>query len=326
MTAIAISRPGGPEVLLREERPLPTPTEFEVLIKVEAAGINRPDLMQRSGMYPQPHGASDLPGLEVAGEIAVLGRSVRSFKPGDKVMSLVSGGGYAEYCVAPESHLIRKPENFSMIEAAAVPETIMTVWHNVFERGNLRAGETLLVHGGSSGIGTMAIQLGKAFGATVLTTVGSEEKAEACRNLGADLAINYRNQDFVREVASFTSGRGANVILDMVGGDYIERNYSAAAVDGRIVQIAFMRAPRTEVNFLLLMAKRLVHTGSFLRPRSVDDKALMVRAIIDQVLPLLRSGEIKPVIDSTFPFTRAADAHRRMETGDHVGKLVLTFG
>lgn len=325
MTAIAISHPGAPDVLVAQQRPLPVPAATDVLIKVEAAGINRPDLMQRSGMYPPPPGASDLPGLEVAGEIVGLGAAVVGFGRGDKVMSLVSGGGYAEYCVAPESHLMRIPAGFSMVEAAAVPETLMTVWDNVFERGALRAGETLLVHGGASGIGTMAIQLGKAFGAKVLTTVGSEDKAKACRELGADLAINYKEQDFVREVLAFTSGNGANVILDMIGGDYVERNYQAAAMEGRIVQIAFMRGPHAQLNLLPIMAKRLTHTGSFLRPRSTREKALMVAAIADKVLPIFASGTVRPVIDSTFPFTAAADAHRRLEAGAHIGKLVLTF-
>ncbi|UTD27234.1 NAD(P)H-quinone oxidoreductase [Bradyrhizobium sp. WD16] len=324
MTAVGISKPGGPEVLIPETRPLPQPGPHDILIKVAAAGVNRPDVAQRSGVYPPPPGASDLPGLEVAGEVVSLGSEVIRHKLGDKVMSLVAGGGYAQYCLAPDSHAMPVPEAFSMAEAGATPETLMTVWHNVFERGGLKAGETLLVHGGSSGIGTMAIQLGKAFGARVVVTVGSAEKAEACLKLGADRAVNYKTEDFVAVTREFTSKAGVDVILDMVGGDYIERNYDAAAVGGRIVQIAFLGSPKATVNFTKLMIKRLVHTGSTLRPRSVADKAAMVEAITTKVLPLLRDGRVKPLMDSSFPLERAADAHRRMETSQHVGKIVLT--
>lgn len=324
MTAVGISKPGGPEVLIPETRPLPQPGPHDILIKVAAAGVNRPDVAQRSGVYPPPPGASDLPGLEVAGEVVSLGSKVIRHKLGDKVMSLVAGGGYAQYCLAPDSHAMPVPEAFSMAEAGATPETLMTVWHNVFERGGLKAGETLLVHGGSSGIGTMAIQLGKAFGARVVVTVGSAEKAEACLKLGADRAVNYKTEDFVAVTREFTSKAGVDVILDMVGGDYIERNYDAAAVGGRIVQIAFLGSPKATVNFTKLMVKRLVHTGSTLRPRSVADKAAMVEAITTRVLPLLRDGRVKPLMDSSFPLERAADAHRRMETSQHVGKIVLT--
>lgn len=324
MTAVGISKPGGPEVLIPETRPLPQPGPHDILIKVAAAGVNRPDVAQRSGVYPPPPGASDLPGLEVAGEVVSLGSEVIHHKLGDKVMSLVAGGGYAQYCLAPDSHAMPVPEAFSMAEAGATPETLMTVWHNVFERGGLKAGETLLVHGGSSGIGTMAIQLGKAFGAKVVVTVGSAEKAEACLKLGADRAVNYKTEDFVAVTREFTSKAGVDVILDMVGGDYIERNYDAAAVGGRIVQIAFLGSPKATVNFTKLMVKRLVHTGSTLRPRSVADKAAMVEAITTRVLPLLRDGRVKPLMDSSFPLERAADAHRRMETSQHVGKIVLT--
>ncbi|MCB1392815.1 MULTISPECIES: NAD(P)H-quinone oxidoreductase [unclassified Nitrobacter] len=324
MTAIGISKPGGPEVLVPEIRPVPLPGPNEILIKVAVAGVNRPDILQRSGHYPPPPGASDLPGLEVAGEIAALGEGADKYQIGDKVMSLVSGGGYAQYCVAHESIAMPVPLGFSMIEAGATPETLMTVWHNVFERGALKSGETLLIHGGSSGIGTMAIQLARAFGARTIVTVGSREKADACLRLGADHAINYRLQDFVAEVTAVTAGAGADLILDMVGGDYIEKNYDAAAIEGRIVQIAFLGGAKTTVNFARLMVKRLHHTGSTLRPRSVADKAAMVGAIEARVLPLMREGRIKPLIDSSFPLDKAAEAHRRMETSAHVGKIVLT--
>ena len=323
MTVVAISKPGGPEVLLPETRSVPTPGPGEILVKVHAAGVNRPDVAQRSGAYPPPPGASDLPGLEISGEVAALGAGATRHRLGDKVMSLVAGGGYAQYCIAQDAQAMPVPAAFSMLEAGATPETLMTVWHNVFERGALQPGETLLVHGGSSGIGTMAIQLAKAFGSKVIVTVGSQDKADACLKLGADRAVNYRNEDFVAAVKAETSGAGANVILDMVGGDYIERNYETAAIDGRIVQIAFLGAPKATVNFTKLMIKRLVHTGSTLRPRSNADKAAMVAAIEAKVMPLLREGRIKPVMDSTFPLEKAADAHRRMETSGHIGKIVL---
>jgi NADPH2:quinone reductase len=323
MTVIGISKPGGPEVLLPETRPVPAPGQGEILIKVAAAGVNRPDVAQRSGTYPPPPGASDLPGLEVAGEVVAVGPGASKHKVGDKVMSLVAGGGYAQYCIAQDAQAMAVPPSLSMIEAGAIPETLMTVWHNVFERGALKAGETLLVHGGSSGIGTMAIQLAKAFGTKVIVTVGSKEKADACLKLGADHTINYKTEDFVTEVKTATNGAGADVILDMVGGDYIERNYDAAAIEGRVVQIAFLGGPKANVNFARLMVKRLHHTGSTLRPRSNTDKAAMVTAIEAKVMPLLREGRIKPLIDSTFPLEKAADAHRRIETSEHIGKIVL---
>ena len=323
MTVIGISKPGGPEVLVPETRAVPRPGPDEILIKVLAAGVNRPDVSQRQGHYPPPPGASDLPGLEVAGEIVAVGSNAKKHKPGDKVMSLVAGGGYAQYCIAQDAQAMAVPPSLSIAEAGAIPETLMTVWHNVFERGALKAGETLLIHGGSSGIGTMAIQLAKAFGAKVIVTVGSKEKADACLKLGADRAINYKTEDFVAEVKAATSGAGANVILDMVGGDYLERNYAAAAVDGRVVQIAFLGGPKATVNFTGLMVKRLTHTGSTLRPRSNADKAAMVAAIEAKVMPLLREGRIKPLMDSSFPLEKAADAHRRMETSEHIGKIVL---
>src|SRR3954453_9843597 len=324
MTVVAISKPGGPEVLVPETRPVPSPKPGEILVKVRAAGVNRPDVAQRSGAYPPPPGASDLPGLEIAGEVVATGSGVSRHKIGDKVMSLVAGGGYAQYCIAQDGQAMTVPPSLTIAEAGALPETLMTVWHNVFERGALKPGETLLIHGGSSGIGTMAIQLAKSCGSKVIVTVGSKEKAEACLKLGADRAINYKAEDFVAEVRTATSGAGVEVILDMVGGEYIERNYDAAAIDGRIVQIAFLGGPKANVNFAKMMVKRLHHTGSTLRPRSNADKAAMVRAIEAKVMPLLREGRVKPLMDSTFPLERAADAHRRMETSAHIGKIVLT--
>jgi len=323
MTVIGISKPGGPEVLLPETRAVPKPGAGEILIKVAAAGVNRPDVAQRAGFYPPPPGASDLPGLEVAGVVVATGSGTGKHKIGDKVMSLVAGGGYAQYCIAQDAQAIAVPAALSMNEAGAVPETLMTVWHNVFERGGLRPGETLLVHGGSSGIGTMAIQLAKALGSKVIVTVGSQAKADACLKLGAISAINYKTQDFVAEVKAATEGKGVDVILDMVGGEYIDRNYEAAAIDGRIVQIATLGGAKANVNIVKLQVKRLHHTGSTLRPRSNADKAAMVAAIEAKVMPLFRDGRIKPVMDSTFPLERAADAHRRIETSEHIGKIVL---
>jgi NADPH2:quinone reductase len=323
MTVVGISKPGGPEVLLPETRAVPSPGPGEILVKVAAAGVNRPDVAQRSGSYPPPPGASDLPGLEVAGEVVAVGPGAARHKLGDKVMSLVAGGGYAQYAIAQDAQAMTVPQALSMLEAGALPETLMTVWHNVFERGGLKPGETLLIHGGSSGIGTMAIQLAKAFGSKVIVTVGSKDKADACLKLGAFSAINYKTEDFVAEVKAATNGAGANVILDMVGGDYVDRNYDAAAIDGRIVQIAVLGGPKATVGLHKLMVKRLTHTGSTLRPRSNADKAAMVAAIEAKVMPLLREGRIKPLMDSTFPLEKAADAHRRMETSEHIGKIVL---
>jgi putative PIG3 family NAD(P)H quinone oxidoreductase len=304
---------------------VPSPGPSEILIKVMAAGVNRPDVAQRSGIYPPPPGASDLPGLEVAGEVVALGEGAHKHKLGDKVMSLVAGGGYAQYCIAQDAQAMTVPAALSMLEAGATPETLMTVWHNVFERGRLQPGETILIHGGSSGIGTMAIQLAKAFGSKVIVTVGSKDKADACLKLGADHAINYKTDDFVAAAKSMTEGKGPNVILDMVGGDYVERNYDAAAADGRIVQIATLGGAKITTNIAKLMVKRLHHTGSTLRPRSNADKAAMVAAIEARVMPLLREGRIKPLMDSTFPLEKAADAHRRMETSEHIGKIVLAL-
>jgi NADPH2:quinone reductase len=302
---------------------VPQPGEGEILVKVAAAGVNRPDVAQRKGLYPAPPGVTDIPGLEIAGVVAVCGPAAQRWKPGDQVTALVSGGGYAEYCVAHETHALPIPSGLTATEAAAIPETFFTVWHNVFERGGLKAGETLLVHGGSSGIGTAAIQLAKAFGARVVATAGSAEKCDACRRLGTDVAINYKTEDFVSLTKSTTGGAGAGVILDMVGGDYIERNYEAAAVEGRIVQIAFQGSPRANVDFRRIMLKRLHHTGSTLRSRSVPDKAAIAHAVERNVWPLIAAGKVRPVIDSIFPFREAAKAHARMESSVHIGKIVL---
>jgi putative PIG3 family NAD(P)H quinone oxidoreductase len=325
MTVIAIRSPGGPDVLISEQRPTPAPAAGEILVKVAAAGVNRPDVMQRMGLYPPPPGATDIPGLEIAGEVVARGTGASRWKDGDKVMALVVGGGYAEYCLAHESHALPIPPSVSAVEAAAVPETFFTVWYNAFARGRLSAGETLLVHGGSSGIGTTAIQLAKALGAGVIATAGSPEKCAACRELGADVAVNYKTEDFVAATKKATDGRGADVILDMVGGSYIERNYDAAAVEGRVVQIAFQDASHADVDFRRLMFKRLIHTGSTLRARAIADKAAIARAVEGKVLPLLAAGRVKPVIDSTFPLREAAAAHARMETSQHIGKIVLTL-
>jgi NADPH2:quinone reductase len=323
MTAIGIRAPGAPDVLEPQQRPVPKPGAGEILVKVLAAGVNRPDVMQRQGLYPPPPGASDIPGLEIAGEVVALGDGAKRWKTGDRVMALVSGGGYAEYCVAHESHALPM-KTLSPVEAGAIPETFFTVWHNVFQRGALKSGETLLVHGGSSGIGTTAIQLAKNFGARVFVTAGSDDKCEACRKIGADLAINYKTQDFVAETKKATGDKGADLILDMVGGDYIPRNYEAAAVEGRIVQIAFQRDPKVTVDFRRIMLKRLHHTGSTLRARAVPDKAAIAKAVEDNALPLIVAGKVKPIIFKTFPLKDAAGAHALMETSAHIGKIVLT--
>ena len=324
MTVIGIKAPGGPEMLVPEQRAVPTPSAGEVLVKVAAAGVNRPDVMQRQGLYPPPPGAPDIPGLEIAGEVVALGANVKRWKIGDRVMALVIGGGYAEYCLAHESHALPVGE-LSMVEAAAIPETFFTVWHNMVERGGLKSGETFLIHGGTSGIGTAAIQLAKALGARVITTAGSAKKCEACRKLGADVAINYKTEDFVAATKAATSNKGADVILDMVGGDYIARNYEAAALEGRIVQIAFQGSYKATVDFRRLMLKRLHHTGSTLRSRSVADKGVIARAVEDNALPLIAKGKVKPVIYKTFPLKEAAAAHALMETSTHIGKIVLTL-
>ena len=323
MTAVAISQPGGPLVLKAEKRAVPEPGEREILIRVSAAGVNRPDVLQRKGAYPPPPGASDLPGLEVAGTVAATGPGVKRWRVGDAVCALTPGGGYAEFCKVHETNALPVPAGFTMTEAAALPETFFTVWHNVFERGGLKAGETFLVHGGSSGIGTAAIQLAKAFGATVITTAGSAEKCEACRNLGADLAIDYRQEDFVEAIKTFTSGKGANVILDMVGGNYVDRNLSAAAVEGRIVQIATQAGATVSADVSKIMVKRLVHTGSTLRPRTTEFKGAVAAALEAHVWPLLTARRVVPVMDMIFPFKEAWRAHERMEEGSHIGKIVL---
>jgi len=325
MIAIAIRAPGGPDVLIPEERGVPQPAAHEILVQVAAAGVNRPDVMQRQGLYPPPPGATDIPGLEIAGTVAALGEEVARWKLGDKVMALVVGGGYAQFCPAHETHALPVPDSVSMIEAAAIPEAFFTVWHNVFTRGRLEAGETLLVHGGSSGIGTTAIQLAKARGARVIVTAGTAEKCAACLELGADLAINYKEEDFVNATKAATAGRGADVVLDMVGGDYIARNYEAAAVEGRVVQIAFQGSPKATVDFRRIMLKRLTHTGSTLRARAVEDKGAIARAVEAEVLSLIAAGRVKPVIDSSFPLIQAPAAHARMESSAHIGKLVLTL-
>lgn len=324
MTAIAITEPGGPDVLKPETRPVPTPYEGEILIKVAAAGVNRPDVFQRSGAYPPPKGASDLPGLEVAGTIVKLGRGTSRYQIGDEVCALCPGGGYAEYVAVPENHALPIPTGLDLLQASALPETFFTVWSNVFMRGGLQSGEVFLIHGGSSGIGTTAIQIAKARGATVIATAGSDEKCNACSKLGADHVINYQTEDYVTSVKELTDGIGADVILDMVGGDYIERNYKAAAFDGRIIQIAFLNGAIAEVDFKLLMGKRLTHTGSTLRPQSNEAKAQIAVELEREVWPLLDAGTIAPLIDSRFPFTEVRTAHAHMEAGSHIGKIVLT--
>ncbi|MCU0831486.1 MAG: NAD(P)H-quinone oxidoreductase [Rhizobiaceae bacterium] len=323
MRAVEISRPGGPEVLIPVSRPLPRPGPGEVLIEVAAAGVNRPDCLQRAGAYPPPPGASDLPGLEVSGVVAALGAGVTSFAIGDRVCALTPGGAYAQFVAAPALQVLPAPASLSAIEAAAVPETFFTVWGNVFMRGRLQAGETLLVHGGASGIGTTAIQLAKAFGAAVIVTAGSDERCAACLALGADHAVNHRTTDFVDAVKTITAGRGADVILDMVAGDYVNRNYKAAAVEGRIVQIATLNGAEVQVDVRLLMGKRLTHTGSTLRPQSIAAKGEIARQLKAHVWPLIEAGTITPLIDTVFPLEDAAKAHARMEAGEVTGKLVL---
>ena len=325
-TVVAIPVPGGPDALVLETRPLPVPGPGEILVKVAAAGINRPDVLQREGGYPPPKGASDIPGLEIAGTVVRQGEGARRFALGAEVVALLQGGGYAEYAVVAEANALPLPKGLTMVQGAAIPETVFTVWSNVFDRAHLAAGEVFLVHGGTSGIGVTAIQLAKAFGATVIATAGGAEKCARCRALGADLAIDYREQDFVKEVKDFTQGRGVDVILDMVGGDYIERNHEAAAVEGRIVQIAFLRGAKVTLNFMRVMLKRLTHTGSTLRARDTAFKAAIAKALEEKVWPLIEAGTFEVVIDSTFPLAQVADAHRRMETNAHVGKIVLTVG
>ena len=324
MTGIALNGKGGPEVLQPQSMPVPTPGPGQILVKVAAAGVNRPDVQQRMGAYPPPPGHSPLPGLEIAGEVVGTGPNVARWKAGDQVCALVNGGGYAEYCIAEDVQALPIPKGISMAEAGGIPETAFTVWNNVFERGALEAGDWFLVHGGTSGIGTTAIQLAKAFGARVIATAGSADKCKVCRDLGADHAINYKTEDFVAVIKEVTGSHGIDVTLDMVGGDYTEKNIAAAAEDGRIVQIATLAGPMTTFTLPRLMMKRLTLTGSTLRPRTRDVKARFARALEKQVWPLYASGRVKVIMDSTFPLAQASDAHRRMETSQHVGKIVLT--
>lgn len=323
MTAIGFDTPGGPQVLRPETVPVPTPGEGQVLVRVAHAGVNRPDVAQRQGLYPPPPGASPIPGLEVAGVVVAAGPGVAGDWLGKKVCALVSGGGYAEYCLAYVGHCLVVPPTMPLAEAAAIPETLFTVWHNVFERGWAKEGETLLVHGGTSGIGTMATMLGKAFGLTVITTCGDEEKCEASRSFGADLSINYRTADFVEEVKAFTGGEGVQLVLDMVSGDYVPRNLRCLAEDGRHVTIAVLGGMKAELNLAVVMSRRLTLTGSTLRPRSNTFKALLASEIERNAWPLFADGTLRPVMDRTFPLAEAAAAHARMEAGDHVGKIVL---
>lgn len=321
---MSVAKPGGPEVLVPVERPMPQPSAGQVLIEVTAAGVNRPDIFQRMGFYPPPPGAPEWPGLEVAGRVLAAGPAVSSPKVGARVMALLAGGGYATHAIAESALCLGVPDGLSDIEAAGVPETFFTVWANVFLRAKLRAGESFLVHGGASGIGTTAIQLAKAFGARVFATAGSPEKVAACAKLGADIAINYKTEDFAARVKEETGGRGVDVILDMVGGDYIARNIESLADQGRHVSIAFLRGSKAEVDFNAVMRRRLTLTGSTLRPRTLEEKARIADELRMHVLPLLAARRIVPVIDSTFPLREAAAAHARMEADRHIGKIVLT--
>jgi NADPH2:quinone reductase len=323
MKCIEISKPGGPEVLVPAERATPSPKPNEILVKVAAAGVNRPDVAQRAGKYPPPPDASDLPGLEIAGEVAACGADARMWKVGDRVCALAHGGGYAEYCVVPEVQALPVPKGLSMVEAASLPETCFTVWSNVYDRGRLAPGESLLVQGGSSGIGVTAIQMAKAMGNRVFATAGSDDKCAACVKLGADKAINYRTQDFAAEVKAATGGKGVDVVLDMVGGDYVQREISCLAEDGRLVIIAVLGGWKAELVLTDIMRKRLTVTGSTLRPRPIAFKGEIARRLKEKVWPLIEAGKIKPVIYRTFPLAQAAEAHRLMESSQHIGKIVL---
>ncbi|MFV0298004.1 MAG: NAD(P)H-quinone oxidoreductase [Hyphomicrobiaceae bacterium] len=323
MTAVSIDGKGGPEVLKPSTVDVPAVSDGQILIKVAAAGVNRPDVQQRLGAYPPPKGHSPLPGLEVAGEVVGVGKGVTRYRAGDTVCALVNGGGYAEYCVAEDAQTLPAPKGMSLTEAAGLPETVFTVWNNVFDRGRLAAGEWFLVHGGTSGIGTTAIQMAKAFGAKVMTTAGSADKVAFCRSLGADVAIDYKTDDFVKVAREVTGGHGIDVTLDMVGGDYTERNIIAAAEDGRIVQIAVLGGAEVKINVARVMMKRLTLTGSTLRPRTREVKARFARDIEERVWPLVAAGKLKVVVDSTYPLAEAAAAHRRMETSQHIGKIML---
>jgi len=323
MTAIKISEFGPADVLKPVKIPLPEITGEEVLIKVAAAGLNRPDIMQRSGMYPAPKGASEIPGLEISGEIVAIGTNVTQWAVGDRICALVTGGGYAEYCPAPAAHCLPVPEGLSMTDAAALPETFFTVLSNVFDRGELKAGEIFMVHGGTSGIGTTAIQMAKAFGATVITTSGSDDKAAFCTRLGADLSLNYHTQDFVGEVKKFTNGRGVDVLLDMIAGDYVDRNLKIMALEGRIVMIAVQHGPKVTANILPIMLKRLTFTGSTLRARESSFKAAIADKLRAKVWPLIEQGKIRPVISKNFALTKADKAHCFLESGSNIGKILL---
>lgn len=324
MTAMEISEFGGPDVLKPATRPLPKPSANDVLIRVAAAGVNRPDAIQRAGHYPPPPGQSDLPGLEVSGEIVALGDGVEGVSIGDHVCALTPGGGYAEYCIAPAAHCLPVPDGVSISDAAGIPETSFTVWHNVFQRAYLRQGESFLVHGGSSGIGTTAIQLAKALGATVYTTAGSDVKCAACRDLGADVAINYRDEDWAVVLRKKTENRGVDVILDMVGGDYIQKNIDSLAIDGRLSIIAFLTGATAELTLSRFMVKRQTMTASTLRAQSDTSKAAIAFELKEKVWPMFAAGQIKPIIDSKLPLTAAAQAHQRMESSGHIGKIILT--
>lgn len=323
MKAVEITQPGPPEVLQLVERPEPFPAAGEVLIDVTAAGVNRPDVLQRLGKYPVPPGASDIPGLEVAGVVAAVGADVRGWTVGEPICALLAGGGYAQRAVAPQEQCLPIPKGLTAIQAAGIPETFFTVWTNVFQRGRLKAGETILIHGGTSGIGTTAIQLAHVFGARVFTTAGSDAKCAAAKALGADEAFNYRTQDWVAAAKDATGGRGVDLILDMVGGDYIGRNLDLLVVEGRLVQIAFLKSAKAELDFSVMMRKRQWITGSTLRPRTPLEKGEIARELLEQVWPLLEQGRVAPVIHQTFPLADAAAAHRMMEAGTHIGKLVL---
>ena len=323
MLAIEIRHSGGPDVLMPASRPIPQPDNGCILIRVHAAGVNRPDILQRRGLYPPPPGASEIPGLEIAGEVIALGAETVRYKLGDKVCALVAGGGYAQFCVVHESNALPVPHGLSMVEAAAVPEAFFTVWTNLFQRARLQAGETVLIHGGASGIGTTATMLARAFGATVIVTVGSEEKQNACLALGADFAINYHTQDFVEQTRKFTDGKGADVIVDIVAGDYVERNYKAAALNGRIVQIGVQNGPAKNLNLMIMMQKRLTHTGSTLRSRTIEEKAQIARELEHYVWPLLERKKLAPAIFQVFRLEEAANAHALLESDGHVGKIVL---
>lgn len=323
MNCIEIPEPGGPEALKTTTRPIPSPTPSEVLIRVEVAGINRPDCIQRQGNYAPPPGTTDIPGLEVSGEIVAVGADVKDWSVGDKVAALVAGGGYAEYVAAPYQQCLPIPDGLSMIEAAALPETFFTVWTNVFERGALKKGQTLMIHGGSSGIGTTAIQIASQMGARVIVTAGNADKCQACAGLGAERTVNYHEEDFVEAAREFGGGKGVDVILDMVGGDYIAKSIKSLAPDGRLVQIAFLQGAKAEINFMSVMLKRLTLTGSTLRPQSIERKGEIAAALIENVWPLISSGKIKPVIYKTFALNQVAEGHALMESSQHIGKIML---